>query len=234
MSPDPGPRAVRPVISTLDHRVEAATGYEIDTLWDRADRGLLDEPHTRLVELHRALTSAGMSVTFQRGVLERLSSGELPVDQALLRRIDLTVAVLKEDVEKRELAEARVIAALEPIEAAATRSTRGDGCERLPVVDHAALRGIAGGAVLHPQLLTNQRLVITASGSVIPYEHLERLEAAGLVSRDTSDDSPFASQPVTLTESGRASLAGLRPHTTIVPAPAVSPPQAGREPGRRR
>ncbi|MFE4058923.1 hypothetical protein ACFXP3_21960 [Streptomyces sp. NPDC059096] len=218
------------MVSTLQHRVEAATGYDIDTLWDRADSGLLDEPHTHLVELHSALTSAGISVTFQRGVLERLSSGEFPVDRSLLRRIDMTVAGLEEALAKRELAEARVIAALEPIEAAATRSTRGDG-EWLGVVDHAALRGIAGGAVLHQQILTNQRLVITASRSVIPYEHLERLEAAGLVSRDTSDDSAFASQPVMLTPYGRTTLAGLRPHTTIVPAPAVSPP---REPGSRK
>ncbi|MEE1797378.1 hypothetical protein PUR57_01515 [Streptomyces sp. JV176] len=222
------------MISTLDHRVEATTGYDIDTLWSRADRGLLDEPHTHLVELHRALTSAGITITFQRGVLNQLSSGEFPVDQSLLKRIDITVAGLKEDLARRELAEARVIAALEPIEAAATRSTRGDGCERLAAVDHAALRGIAGGAVLHPQLLTNQRLVITASRSVIPYEHLERLEASGLVSRDTSDDSPFASQPVTLTENGRSALAGLRPHTTTAPAPAASPPQAGRGLGKRR
>ncbi|MFJ7997512.1 hypothetical protein ACIQ7D_10250 [Streptomyces sp. NPDC096310] len=222
------------MVSTLDHRVEAATGYDIDTLWSRADRGLLDEPHIRLVELHRALTSAEITVTFQRGLLSRLSSGEFPVDQALLKRIDITVAALEEDVVKRKWAEDLVIAALEPIEAAATRSTRGDGCERLAVVDHAALRGIAGGAVLHGQLLTNQRLVITASGSVIPYEHLERLEASGLVSRDTSDGSPFASKPVTLTQAGRSALAGLRPHTTTAPAPAASPPQPGKVSGKRR
>lgn len=230
MPPDTAPGTARCAISPLDHRVEAATGDDVDTLWDYRDRGILDEPHARLVDLHRALAQAETSVTFHRTLLHRLTSGEFPVDSALLARIDRTTGQLEEAVGVRDAAAARVIAALEPIETAA-RSTQRDAREPLSAADQAALLAIAGGAKLHEHLLTGRMSVATASGTRVPYAHLQRLESAGLVSRDASHPV-HAGQPVALTDAGRAALAGRRrTSTTALPAsarPGAWPGAAGR------
>ncbi|CAM5571425.1 hypothetical protein [Streptomyces aurantiogriseus] len=218
MPPDPAPGTARRAVSPLDHRVESATGHDVDTLWAHRDRGVLDEPHARLVDLHRELAKAETSVTFHRTLLHRLSSSEFPVDAALFARIGRTVAQLAEAAGERDTAAARVIAALEPIETATRSATQPDGCRALLVADQAALLAIAGGAKLHEHLLTGRMSVATASGTRIPYVHLQRLESCGLVSRDTSHPV-HAGQPVASTDAGRTALAGShRPSATAAPA----------------
>ncbi|MDX2825771.1 hypothetical protein PV416_33055 [Streptomyces ipomoeae] len=230
MPPDPAPGTTRRAISPLDRRVETATGHDIDTLWAYRDRGVLDEPHARLVDLHRELAKAESSVIFHRQLLNRLTSGEFPVDSALLARIDRAAHQLEEAAGERDAATARAIAALEPIEDVA-RTTQPDGHGPLPAADQAALLAIAGGAKLHEHLLSGRMSVATASGTRIPYAHLQRLESAGLVSRDTSRPV-HAGQPVALTDAARAALAdSRRPTPTAAPAtarPGAWPTAAGR------
>lgn len=226
MPPDlPVPASSRRVLSSLDHRIEAVTGQDVDTLWAHRDRGLLDDSHDQLVDRHRDLARATTTVTFFRTLLHRLSSGEFPVDGDLLERIDRTVDQLEEAAEARDATARQVIAALAPIETAANAAPAAGG-EQLSADDRAALLAIVGGAKLHEHLMTNRKSVTTGSGTRIPYAQLERLESAGLVSRDTGHPL-HAGQPVTLTEAGRAALVDARHSTTRhVPTPAARPPGA--------
>jgi hypothetical protein len=76
--------------------------------------------------------------------------------------------------------------------------------------------------------------VTTASGTRVPYSELQRLEGAGLVSRDTGH-AVHAGQPVALTDAGRAALfAARRPPTTHVPKPPARPGAWPSTPARRR
>ncbi|GAU70727.1 hypothetical protein SSP35_22_00300 [Streptomyces sp. NBRC 110611] len=224
MPPDPAPAAARREVSPLDHRIEAVTGHDVDTLWAHRDRGVLEEPHAQLVDLHRELARAETGVTFYRTLLHRLASGEFPVDGALLERIDRTVDQLEEAASERDAVARRVIAALESIETAA-RTAPAAGGEAISAADQAALLAIAGGAKLHEHLLTGRMSVATASGTRIAYADLHRLESAGLASRDTGQPV-HGGQPVALTQAGRAALlAARRPKTTQVPK-AVGRPGA--------
>ncbi|MBT2509236.1 hypothetical protein J7I98_25810 [Streptomyces sp. ISL-98] len=219
MPPDPAPAAVRRAVSPLDHRIEAVTGHDVDTLWAYRDRGVLDEPHVHLVDQHRELAQAEIGVIFYLKLLNRLSSGEFPVDGALFERIDRTVDQLEEAADVRDAAARRVITALEPIEAAAATATASaPGRRPLSTADQAALLAIAGGAKLYEHLLTGRMSVTAASGTRIPYAELQQLEGAGLVSRDTGHPV-HAGQPVALTDAGRAALFAARrpPTTTQVP-----------------
>ncbi|MGW1605299.1 hypothetical protein [Streptomyces eurythermus] len=223
MPPEPAP-ITRRAVSQLDPRIEAATGHDVDTLWAHRDRGLLDEAHTELVDRHRELAAAETSVTFYRTLLHRLSSGEYPVDTALFERIDRTVDQLEEAADTRDDAAQRVLAALEPIEAAA-RSAPQSGEQQITTADQAALLAIAGGAKLYEHLLTSRLSVTTASGTRIPYAHLQRLHSAGLVDIDTSHPV-HAGQPVSLTDTGRAALAASRRPQTAQASPPASRPGA--------
>ncbi|MFD4829188.1 hypothetical protein ACFWPV_04925 [Streptomyces uncialis] len=202
--PQPAPKA----LTGLDHRVEAAVGHSIDTLWDQRDGGLLDEPRARLVDAHRALVSAETSVTFYRVLLHRLASGEFPVDEALVHRIGRTVAQLQEAATARDEQHRSVLAVLEPVEETA-RAQAPAGAVDLPARDIAALLAISQGAKLHEHLLTQRLSVVTASGTRVGYEQLQQLERTGLVVRDTGHPV-HAGQPVTLTDAGRSALAGTR------------------------
>ncbi|MFJ1551741.1 hypothetical protein [Streptomyces sp. NPDC088246] len=233
MPPDPAPAAVRRAVSSLDDRIEAVTGHDIDTLGAHRDRGVLDEPLAGLVDQHRELARAETGVTFYRVLLHRLSSGEFPVDGALFGRIDRTVDQLEQAADVRDGAAQRVIAALEPIEAAAGTAPvdRGDP---LSTADRAALLAIAGGAKLYEHLLTNRMSVTTASGTRIAHAELQRLEGAGLVSRDTGHPV-HAGQPVALTDAGRAALAAARRLTTPqAPTTAARPGAWPSAPAPRR
>ncbi|MEU7086844.1 hypothetical protein [Streptomyces achromogenes] len=221
MPPEPAPTTTRRAVSQLDSRIEAATGHDVDTLWAHRDRGLLDETHAALVDRHRELVAAETSVTFYRTLLHRLSSGEYPVDTVLFERIDRTVDQLEMAADARDDAAQRVLAALEPIEAAA-RSAPQSGEQQITAVDQAALLAIAGGAKLYEHLLTSRLSVTTTSGTRIPYAHLQRLHSAGLVDIDTSHPV-HAGQPVSLTETGRAALAASRRPQTA----QASPPRPG-------
>ncbi|MFJ5265500.1 hypothetical protein ACIQAC_34040 [Streptomyces sp. NPDC088387] len=221
MPPEPAPSPTRRALSPLDHRLEAVTGHNIDTLWSYRDRGVLDEPHTRLVDRHRELAETQTRVTFSLRLLNRLSSGEFDVDDALFTRIDRTVGQLEEAAGARDAAAREVLAALQPIEAAAPVS--GQGLQQLSTDDHAALLAIAGGAKLYEHLLTGRMSVTAASGTRIPHATLQRLEAADLVVRDTSHPV-HAGQPVALTDAGRAALFAARRTTTSWASPIPAHP----------
>ncbi|MFE3391160.1 hypothetical protein [Streptomyces anulatus] len=217
MPPEPAPTPVRRAVSPLDHRIEAATGHDIDTLWSYRDRGVLDEPHAHLVDLHRELAKAQTGVVFYLKLLNRLSSGEFEVDAALFTRIGRTMDQLKHATDTRAAAAQAVVAALEPIEAASTHDAKV-----LPTDNQAALLAIAGGAKLHEHLLTGRLSVTAASGSRIPYAKLQRLEGAGLVVRDAGHPV-HAGQPVALTDAGRAALYGARRTPTTQRPKAAAP-----------
>lgn len=63
MPPEPAP-TTRRAVSPLAHRLEAATGHDIDTLWAYRDRGVLDEQHALLVDRHRELAKTQTGVIF--------------------------------------------------------------------------------------------------------------------------------------------------------------------------
>lgn len=209
MPPTPPHVSTKKVLTALDHRIEAAVGHSIGQLWQHRDRDLLDEPHARLADVHRALVQAEQAVTFYRVQLQRLASGEFEVDQALFTRIHRTVATLEEAAVTRDEREHQVTAALEGIEAA-TRTLGTGSVTELSAPEQAALLAIAQGAKLHEHLLTQRLSVVTASGVRVAYSQFQRFEAAGLVVRD--DSHPLhAGQPVTLTDAGRALLAPRAP-----------------------
>ncbi|OEV04043.1 hypothetical protein AN219_37435 [Streptomyces nanshensis] len=216
MSSTPLHQAVTP----LDHRIEAATGHSIEALWQHHERGLLDEPTSSVVDAHRGLAQAVTGVTFQRALLGRLASGEVEVDAALFARIDRTVDQLRNAAATRDACHADVINALAPVEQAArTHSTRA--IPQLAPADVAALLAVSQGAKLHEHLLTQRLSVVTASGARVPYSEFQRLEKAGLLQRDESHPL-HASQPVTVTDAGRATLTDSRR-----PVPSTSPPAPG-------
>ncbi|GAA3196436.1 MULTISPECIES: hypothetical protein [Streptomyces] len=219
MPPEPAPTTARRAVSPLDYRLEAVTGHDIDTLWAYRDRGILDDQHAHLVDRHRELANAQTGVTFYLKLLNRLSNGEFDVDDALFTRIDRTVEQLEEARAARDAAAREVLAALEPIEATVTAAA--SDAKQLSTDDQAALLAIAGGAKIHEHLLTGRTSVTAASGTRIPHAKLQRLEAAGLVVRDT-DHPVHAGQPVSLSDTGRAALfAARRTPTTQAPkAPA--------------
>lgn len=206
-------------LTSLDHRVEAATGHSIDRLWTYQDRGLLDEPLSRLAEAHRSLADAERGVTFYRVLLQRLASGELAVDQDLFTRIDRTVAQLKDATATRDSCQDLAVAVLEPLEAA--NPVAAEAGAELIAHEFAALLAISQGAKLHQHLQTGRMSVVTASGVRVAHPVFQRLEEAGLVVRDTSRPL-HAGQPVSLTDSGRTTVTGAaRPAATAAPAPRM-------------
>ncbi|MFJ3656541.1 hypothetical protein ACIPPR_24955 [Streptomyces nigra] len=232
MPPEPTPAPARRAVSPLDHRLEAVTGHDIDTLWAYRDRGILDEPHAHLVDQHRELAKTQTAVTFYLRLLNRLSSGEFDVDDALFTRIDRTVDQLEEASDARDAAARQVLAALEPIEAAAAASA--PDAKQPSTDDQAALLAIAGGAKLYEHLLTGRMSVTAASGTRIPHAKLQRLEDACLVVRDT-DHPVRAGQPVALTDAGRAALfAARRTPTTQAPKVPARPGTSPSTPAQRR
>ncbi|MEV6807750.1 hypothetical protein [Streptomyces sp. NPDC051132] len=232
MPSEPEPTAVRRAVSQLDPRIEAATGHDVDTLWAHRDRAVLDEAHTELVDRHRELAQAETGVTFYRTLLHRLSSGEFPVDAALFERIDRTVDQLEEAAAARDAAQGRVLAVLEPIEAAARSASPSPEEAQITAPVQAALLAIAGGAKLHEHLLTGRLSVATASGVRVPYPDLQRLQSAGLVALDTSHPV-HAGQPVSLTGAGRAALAANR-RTKQTSLPTARPAAWPSAPAQRR
>ncbi|MER5813791.1 hypothetical protein [Streptomyces californicus] len=224
MPPAPPP-SVRKVLTSLDHRVEAAVGYSVDRLWENHEHGLLDPAHARLAVTHRDLVDAELSVTFYRTKVGRLLSGEFPVDDHLMGRVHRALAELQASVHTRDEREPGVTEALQPIEAA-RRERRPTGAKDLPAADFAALLAIAQGAKLHENLLTQRRSVATASGMRIAHSQLERLLEAGLVAIDTSRPV-HAGQPVTPTEAARTLLSSPRPAdakpTSPIPRPGAWP-----------
>ncbi|WP_318209507.1 MULTISPECIES: hypothetical protein [unclassified Streptomyces] len=214
--PNPAPpKALTP----LDHRVELAVGFRVGRLWRDHDRGLLDEPAARLATAHRALADAVTAVTFYRVLLQRLSSGEYAIDQALFARLDRTVQQLKQAVVIRDAREQEAVAALELIEAQTSQKPAAPG--ELKAREVALLLAISQGAKLHEHLLTQRLSVVTGSGARVTQQDYERLERAGLVQRDASRPL-HAGQPVTLTDAGRVALTA-RPAAPASLRPAARP-----------
>ncbi|KMS67720.1 hypothetical protein ACM01_41605 [Streptomyces viridochromogenes] len=207
--------------TALDHRIEHAVGRTVEELWRQRDDGLLDAPLAALADAHRDLVRAERDVTFYRVRLARLASGELPVDQALFARLDRTLDQLAEAAGERDAKQAEAAAALEPVEAAARRQAPPS----VSTKDVAALLAVAQGAKLHENLLTHRLAVATPSRTRISYAHLQRLEASGLVDRDTSHPV-HAGQPITLTDAGRAVLTAPRRAGPPGTAPPPMPPVA--------
>ncbi|MGQ4482659.1 hypothetical protein [Streptomyces sp. SAS_276] len=232
MPREPAPAAARRAVSSFDSRIEAATGHDVDTLWAHRDRGVLDEPHIGLVDRHRELVQAETGVTFYRTLLNRLSSGEFPIDTHLFSRIDRTVYQLRDAAGVRDAAVRQVLAVLEPIEAAA-RTVPGAEAETISTADQVALLAIAGGAKLYEHLMTGRLAVTAASGTRIPYAELQRLVSGGLVSVDTSHPV-HAGQPVSLTDAGRAALVGRRMAAGGAQTVAARPGAWPSTPARRR
>ncbi|WP_349017166.1 hypothetical protein [Streptomyces luteolus] len=166
MPPEPAPAPTRRAVSPLDHRLEAATGHDINTLWTYRDRGVLDDQHAQLVDRHRELAKTQTGVTFYLRLLNRLSSGEFDFDGTLFTRIDRGVDQLEEVAGAREAAAREMLAALKPVEAAAASSA--PVAQRLSTDDHAALLAIAGGAKLYEHLLTGRMSVTAATGHSLP------------------------------------------------------------------
>lgn len=230
MLPQPAPTAIRRAVTQLDHRVEAVASHDIDTLWSYRDRGILDEPHTHLVDRHRTLANAQTGVTFYLKLFNRLTSGEFPVDGALFVRIGRTVDQLEEAADARDAAAQKVAAALEPIEAAAASTPDGSPFDRRP-----------GGTARHRRRCQAPRTPPDRPGirdrrlrhahSLSPMQKLERV---GLIVRDTSHPV-HVGQPVSLTDAGRAALLDARrtptPQTPKLPARSGTPPTS---PAQRR
>ncbi|WP_245237337.1 hypothetical protein RFN58_04000 [Streptomyces iakyrus] len=139
---------------------------------------------------------------------------------------------LEEAADARDAAARDVLAALEPIEAAA--ASVAPDAQQLSTDDPAALLAIAGGAKLYEHLLTGRMSVAAASGTRMPHTKLRRLEDAGLVAQDTGHPV-HAGQPVALTDAGRAALfTARRAPTTQTPKVPARPGTSPSTPAQRR
>ncbi|MFH8706515.1 hypothetical protein [Streptomyces rubrogriseus] len=139
---------------------------------------------------------------------------------------------LEEAADARDAAARDVLAALEPIEAAA--GFVAPDAQQLSTDDQAALLAIAGGAKLYEHLLTGRMSVTAASGTRIPHTKLRRLEDANLVAQDTGHPV-YAGQPVALTDAGRAAMfAARRAPTTQTPKVPARPGTSPSTPAQRR
>ena len=156
---------VRKALTSLDHRVELAVGYTVDRLWRDHDRGLLDEQIESVAAAHRSLSSAEQSVTFYRVLLQRLASGEYPMDSALFDRIGRTVKQLQEAVRIRGARETELSDVLEPVEANAARTPAGH--TDLKAHDIALLLAIGQGAKLREHLLAPGRELRVGQGGEV-------------------------------------------------------------------
>ncbi|MFD3760521.1 hypothetical protein [Streptomyces sp. NPDC058622] len=192
----------------IDDRIETITGKTIEALWRLDDSNLLTEPVTHLVRAHRALAQAQATLTFNRVLVQRLTSGQFEIDSAVLGRIDRGLGQLKKAVATRDQLLGEALTLLVPLEQRAPRPSKPLGPDISPP-DFAALLAIARGAKLHENLMTRRISVATAAGAKITQYDFERLEDAGLVTRDTSRPL-HAGQPVTVTDLGRSVLAGSR------------------------
>ncbi|MGY4968356.1 hypothetical protein ACWGCC_03875 [Streptomyces nigrescens] len=222
-------------LTSLDERVEQATGRSVADLWTEADTA--DQITGRVITAHRELADATRSVTFFRMLVHRLSSGEFEVDALLFARIDRAREQLEEAAGRRDLLTTRLLHVLRPLEEAVRARTADAGVDLDPS-DFAALAAIApGGAMLREHLLTHRLSVVCPSGIRVTGTALQRLEDQGLVSRDRSRPL-HVGQPVMLTEAGRASLSRARRDTVVQARARHSGPVATRlseiSPPRRR
>ncbi|MGX1759890.1 hypothetical protein ACWIG5_23785 [Streptomyces lydicus] len=206
------PSPAQKALTSFDERVENATGHRIEELWSEAVA--VDAGTVRVITVHRELSEATMTVTFNRALLHRLTSGEFEVDALLLKRIDRACDQLEQAVDRRDRLAADLLHALRPLEEAAQARTRDAGIDLDPS-EFAALAAMApGGAIFREHLLHHRLAVVCASGNRVTGTMLQRLETQGLVVRDESRPL-HVGQPVTLTEAGRSSLSRARKATVV-------------------
>ncbi|MFG2488040.1 hypothetical protein ACGFSI_35515 [Streptomyces virginiae] len=203
--------------TALDAAIEHVVGY-LAVLHHDHLRGLLPPERAALAAVHRELVTAEGAVAYHRNVLMRLSSGSYPVDAPLLNRLRRTLHDLAQATAARDRLQEGVAAALKAVKAAAPVPAPAD--EELTPRDFAALLSLAAGGTMREHLLTHRVSVRTVQGRLIELPAFQRLEAHGLVTRDTSR-ALTVGQPVTLTETGRTALLGTRRSPAMAtPVPA--------------
>jgi hypothetical protein len=225
MSTDPDSTSPGTTPTAFDQRIEDTCGHSLSTLREYRNLSLLTDAKARIVDAHHALCAAERSLTYQRRRLHRLLADDVRIEEPTLVRIRRALGALEQASALREACESAVRRELRAAEHAAEQ--RQPQLARLSRQDFAALLAIARGATLRENILTQRLSVSTAAGSRIPYAVLQRLERAGLVTRD--DSHPLhAGQPLTVTAAGRSALSGTRrPETTVNPGvPAPSRPGA--------
>jgi hypothetical protein len=216
--------------TALDTAVEQVVG-DLTVLHHDHIRGLLPAQRAALAAVHQELVTAESAVAYQRNVLMRLSSGSYPVDTSLLDRLRRTVHELAQATAARDRLQEGVAAALEAVKAAAPAPAPAD--EELTPHDFATLLSLAGGGTMREHLLTHRVSVRTVQGRLVELPAFQRLEAHGLVNRDTSR-ALTVGQLVTLTDTGRTALLGTRrPPAMATPVPA-RPAGAWPAPARQR
>ncbi|MEV7169273.1 hypothetical protein AB0O18_06240 [Streptomyces sp. NPDC093224] len=192
--------------TALDAAIEQVVG-DLTVLHHDHLRGLLPPERAALAAVHRELVTAEDAVTYHRNALKRLSSGSYPVDTPLLDRLRRTLHDLAQATATRDRLQESAGAALEEARAATPAAAPAD--EELTPRDFAALLSLAGGGTMREHLLTHRVSVRTVQSRLIELPVFQRLEAHGLVTRDTSR-ALTVGQPVTLTETGRTALLGTR------------------------
>lgn len=188
--------------------------------------GLLPADLAALAEAHEDLAGEEADVAYHRGRLHQLSDGQVPADAALLERLARVVRRLSEAVTRRDASLAAASAVLEPLEQTARSRDEGE-LPDLSAPDSAHLLGLARGARLHQNLVTQRLSVVTASGTRLPFPALQRLEKAGLVEVDRTHPL-HAGQPVALTGLGRRTLTGPLPVPVVPPLTSTPVPSASR------
>ncbi|MGW2404073.1 hypothetical protein ACWCXK_06045 [Streptomyces sp. NPDC001739] len=192
--------------------MENATGRSVDELWNEAESA--DPTTARIITAHRELSEATTTVTFNRTLLHRLTSGEFEVDALLINRINRALDQLEKAIDRRDHLTADLLHVLRPVEEAARTRTADEGMDLDPSA-FAALAAIApGGALLREHLHTHRLSVLCASGNRVTGTMLQQLEAQGLVTRDQTRPLHLG-QPITLTDAGRASLSRARKATIV-------------------
>ncbi|MFG2335471.1 hypothetical protein [Streptomyces yangpuensis] len=203
--------------TALDAALEQVVG-DLTVLHHDHLRGLLPPERAALAAAHRELVTAEDAVTYHRNALKRLSSGSYPVDTLLLDRLRRTLHDLAQATATRDRLQEGVGAALEAAKAVAPAPAPAD--DELTPRDFAALLSLAGGGTMREHLLTHRVSVRTVQSRLIELPVFQRLEAHGLVTRDTSR-ALTVGQPVSLTETGRTALLGTRrPPAMATPVPA--------------
>lgn len=203
--------------TALDAAIEHVVG-DLAVLHHDHLRGLLPPERAALAAVHRELVTAEGAVAYHRNVLMRLSSGSYPVDAPLLNRLRRTLHDLAQATAARDRLQEGVAAALKAVKAAAPVPAPAD--EELTPRDFAALLSLAAGGTMREHLLTHRVSVRTVQGRLIELPAFQRLEAHGLVTRETSR-ALTVGQPVTLTETGRTALLGTRRSPAMAtPVPA--------------
>ncbi|MFJ2592260.1 hypothetical protein [Streptomyces erythrochromogenes] len=203
--------------TALDAAIEQVVG-DLAVLHHDHLSGLLPPERAALAAVHRDLVTAEGAVAYHRNLLMRLSSGSYRVDTPLLDRLRRTVYDLAQATAARDRLQEGVAAALEAVKAAALAPAPAD--DELTPRDFAALLSLAGGGTMREHLLTHRVSVRTVQGRLVELPAFQRLEAHGLVTRDTSR-ALTVGQPVSLTDTGRTALLGTRRSPAMAaPVPA--------------